>query len=86
METADRLTWIQTAPLPGNMHAAECGPYSFEISRAPEPGAGYVLQMWQIRPEDWPLIVWELDSFSLEEAKARAERLANQHVPVIVQE
>ena len=39
-------------------------------------GAGYVLQMWQIRPEDWPLLLWEMDGYSLEEAKARAERLA----------
>jgi len=37
-------------------------------------GAGYVLQMWQIRPEDWPLLLWEMDGYSLEEAKARAER------------
>jgi hypothetical protein len=42
--------------------------------------------MWQTRPEDWPLVVWELDGFSLEAAKDHAERLANQHVPVIVQE
>jgi hypothetical protein len=26
--------------------------------------------MWQIRPEDWPLVVWEMDDFSLEEAKS----------------
>jgi hypothetical protein len=41
--------------------------------------------MWQTRPEDWPLVVWEMDGFSLDEAKERAERLANQHVPVIVE-
>lgn len=41
--------------------------------------------MWQTRPEDWPLVVLELDGFSVEEAKARAERLANRHVPVIIE-
>jgi len=46
---------------------------------------GYALQRWQVRPEDWPLVVWEMDGFSLPEAKGRAERLANQHVPVILQ-
>ena len=59
--------------------------YVFEISKALEPVMGYLLQMWQTRPEDWPLLVWELDGFSLPEAKARAERLANQRVPVIVE-
>lgn len=39
--------------------------------------------MWQTRPEDSPLLVWEMDGFSLEEAKDRVERLADQHVPVI---
>jgi hypothetical protein len=29
-------------------------------------------------------LFWEMDGFSLEEAKARAERLAAQHVPAIV--
>jgi hypothetical protein len=48
-------------------------------------GTGYLLQMWQTRPEDWPLVVWEMDGFSLEAAKARAEGLANQRVPVIVE-
>ena len=80
-----RLTWIQTAPEPGDMYAAECGSYTFEICRMPDD-TGYVLQMWQLRPEDWPLVVWEMDGFSLEGAKHRAERLANQRVPVIVQE
>jgi hypothetical protein len=45
---------------------------------------GYALQMWRLRPEDWPLLVWEMDGYSLDEAKARAERLADQHVPAIV--
>ena len=67
------------------MHVAEAGTYVFEISKAPDPGTGYVLQMWQTRPEDWPLVVWEMDGFSLEEAKERDERLANQHVPAITQ-
>ena len=54
-------------------------------TKAPEPGTGYLLQMWQTRPEDWARVVWEMDGFSLEEAKERAERLADQHVPAITQ-
>jgi hypothetical protein len=41
--------------------------------------------MWQTRSEDWPLVVWEMDGFSLEEANARAERLAAERVPVIIE-
>jgi hypothetical protein len=80
-----RLTWIQMAPASDDMHTAECGQYAFEISKALDPARGYLLQMWHTRPEDWPLVVWEMDGFSLPEAKGRAERLANQHVPVILQ-
>jgi hypothetical protein len=40
--------------------------------------------VWQYRAEDSPLLVWEHDGFSLVEAKARAERLADQHVPAIL--
>jgi hypothetical protein len=83
--TEPRLTWTKAVPEPAELFAAECGPYIFEITKAPEPDTGYLLQMWQTHPEDWPLVVWELDGFSLEEAKARAERLANQHVPVIIE-
>jgi hypothetical protein len=36
MPSTERLTWIQQAPAPGDMYAAECGPYSFEISRMPD--------------------------------------------------
>jgi hypothetical protein len=64
------------------MYFAECGPYSFEICHSPDQG--YVLQMWQLRPEDWPLVVWEMDGFTLDETKGRAERLAAEHVPPIV--
>jgi hypothetical protein len=81
MRTTERLTWIQHAPEPGGLYFAECGMYSFEISRTADQG--YVLQMWQIRPEHCPLLVWEMDGYSLEEAKERAERLADQHVPAI---
>jgi hypothetical protein len=80
-----RLTWVQQAPEPHNVYAASLGQYVFEISKASEPGTGYLLQMWQTRPEDWPLVVWEMDGFSLDEAKERAERLADQHVPAITQ-
>ena len=85
MSTEPRLTWARAVPEPAELFAAECGPYIFEISKAPEPGTGYLLQMWQTRPEDWPLVVWEMDGYNLDEAKAHAERLANQRVPVIVE-
>jgi hypothetical protein len=80
--TEPRLVWIQHAPEPGGLYFAECGPYSFEICHTADQG--YVLQMWQLQREDWPLVVWEMDGFSLDEAKGRAERLANQHVPTIL--
>ncbi|MBV9877484.1 MAG: hypothetical protein JO025_22340 [Verrucomicrobia bacterium] len=80
--TEPRLGWIQQAAEPGALYFAECGPYSFEICYSPDQG--YVLQMWQLRPEDWPLLVWEMDGYRLAEAQARAERLANQHVPIIL--
>ena len=81
--TEPRLVWIQQAPEPGGLYVAGCGLYTFEICKTSE--AGYLLQMWQLRPEDWPLVVWEMDGYSLEEAKERAERLADQHVPPITQ-
>ena len=83
MPTTSRLTWTKAVPEPAELFAAECGPYIFEITKAPEPGTGYLLQMWQTRPEDWPLLVWEKDGYSLDQAKERAERLADQHVPAI---
>ena len=78
-----RLTWTQMAPAPGDMHSASLGQYVFEVSATADNG--FLLQMWQLRCEDWPLVVWEMDGFSLEEAKEWAERLANQHVPAITQ-
>ena len=75
---APRLFWIQQAPEPGVMYAAECGRYIFEISKAAEPGTGYLLQVRQTRPKDWfrqtppknrPLVC-EMAGFSLKEAKA----------------
>jgi hypothetical protein len=82
--TEPRLTWVKAAPKPGDLYFAECGPYSFEICRVADQG--YALQMWQLRPEDWPLLVWEMDGYGLEEAKGRAERLTDQHVPVILED
>ena len=76
------LTWTTAVPEPPEPHVAECGVYVFEISAA---GNGHLLQMWQSRSEDWPLLVWEMDGYSLDEAKAQAERLADQHVPAITQ-
>jgi hypothetical protein len=81
MPTASRLTWIQAAPEPGDLHFAECGPFSFEILHT--HGRAYLLQMWRYPPKDAPLLWWEYDGFSLDEAKAKAERLANHHVPAI---
>lgn len=83
--STERLAWTKAVPEPAELHVAEYGMYVFEISKAPEPSTGYLLQMWQTRSEDWPLVVWEMDGFSLEEAKERAEHLADQHVPVITQ-
>ena len=74
------------APAPDDMYSASLGQYVFEISKAREPGTGYLLQMWELRPEDWPLVVWEMDGYSLDEAKERAERLADQHVPAILKQ
>jgi hypothetical protein len=61
---------------------AECGPYGFEIRATPRHG--YLLRMWQIRPEDGPLLFWENDGYTLKQAQARAAQLADQHVPAIV--
>ena len=41
--------------------------------------------MWAIRSEDSPLPVREMNGFSLDEATARAERLADERVPVIIE-
>lgn len=65
------------------MYFAELGLYTFEISNTPDQG--YALEMWQTCSEDWPLLVWEMDGFSLQEAKGRAERLVAQHIPVITE-
>jgi hypothetical protein len=40
--------------------------------------------MWLIRPEDSPLLWWAMEGYSLDEAKDRAERLADKHIPVIL--
>jgi hypothetical protein len=72
------------APAPDDMYSASLGQYVFEISATTDNGL--LLQVWQLRSEDWPLVVWEMDGFSLQAAKDHAERLANQHVPVIVQD
>ena len=78
-----RLTWTQMASEPDDMHSASLGQYGFEISATTDNG--FLLQVWQLRPEDWPLVVWEMDGYSLDEAKERAERLADQRVPVILE-
>jgi hypothetical protein len=78
-----RLTWTPTAQDEVEVHIAECGPYAFEICTSAATN-GYLLRMWQSRPEDHAILFWERDGYSLEEAKERAERLANQRVPVII--
>jgi hypothetical protein len=80
MPATEKLTWGQLASALGGLYAARCGPYRFEICRMPDD-TGYAPQM---RPEDWPLRVWEVDGHSLDEANARAGRLADRHVPVII--
>jgi hypothetical protein len=80
--TDTRLTWIQTAHGMLDIYVAESGLYDFEIRST--PNVGYRLRMWQIRPEDSPLLFWEMDGYSLEEAQARAERLAARQVPAIL--
>ena len=48
---------------------AECGPYRFENCHSPD--TGYLLQTWQIRPEEWPPLVWEMDGYGLYEGAGR---------------
>jgi hypothetical protein len=64
------------------MYVAECGVYVFEITASADDG--HVLQAWQTRSEDWPLLVWEMDGYSIDDAKAQAERFAAEHVPPIL--
>lgn len=81
--TETRLTWTPTAPDEVEVHTGECGSFAFEICTSAATN-GYLLRMWRIRPEDSAILFWENDGYSLEEAKDRAERLADQHVPSIV--
>jgi hypothetical protein len=76
------LTWTQTAHGMLDVYVAECGAYDFEIRTTPD--MGYRLRMWQIRPDDSPLMFWQMDGYSLEEAKTRAAQMAAQHIPPIV--
>ena len=82
--TETRLVWIQLALEPGDVYFAECGKFDFEIRATAD--MGYLLRMYQIRPEDSPILFWAMDGYSLDEAKERAERLVDQHVPVIVEQ
>jgi hypothetical protein len=81
MPTASRLTWIKAAPEPDDLHFAECGPFGFEVIRTHD--RDYLLQVWRYPLEGSPLLWWERDGFSLDGAKAKAERLADHHVPAI---
>jgi hypothetical protein len=55
MQTAEtRLTWIQTAPEPGDVYFCEYGKYDFEIRAT--PAMGYLVRTYQIRPEDSPIL------------------------------
>jgi hypothetical protein len=81
MPTAERLNWIKAAPEPADVYFASLGLFDFEIRAT--AGMKYQLRMWLIRLEDSPLLWWENDFYGLEEAKARAERLADQNLPPI---
>jgi hypothetical protein len=59
--------------------------YRILYLRKEAEGVVEVLRFWQIRPEDSPLLFWERDGHGLGDAKERAERLADQHAPVITQ-
>jgi hypothetical protein len=72
--TEPRLVCSQTAPEPGDVYVAECGKYEFELRATAD--MGYRLPMREIRPEDSPLLFWENDGYSLDEAKERAEAVA----------
>jgi hypothetical protein len=74
---------FQTAPEVGDAYTAECG--RFELEPRATANMGHCLRVWEIRSEDSPLLVREMDGFSLDEAKARAERLADERVPVIIE-
>ena len=78
--TETRLTWSQTAHGMLDVYLAECGPYDFEIRSTRH--TGYLLRMYRVRSEHSPRLVWERDDYGLEDAMERAERLADEHVPV----
>ena len=82
--TETRLTWSQTAHGMLDVYVAECGPYDFEIRST--RNAGYRLRMYRVRSENSPLLVWERDGYGLEDAMERAERLADEHVPAILEQ
>jgi hypothetical protein len=81
MQTTERLSWTQTAHGMPDVYLAECGPYDFEIRST--QNTGYLLRMYRVRPEHTPRLVWGRDDYGLEGAMERAERLADEHVPVI---
>ena len=80
--TQNRLVWIKATPELADLHFAQCGPYAFEICDT--SNQDYLLQMWRVHSEDGPRLVWEMDGYSLDGAKARAEHLAAQRLPEIV--
>ena len=82
MQTAEtRLTWTQTAHGMLDIYVAECGRYDFEIRST--RNTGFLLRMYRVRSENSPLLVWRRHDYGLEDAMERAERLADEHVPVI---
>jgi hypothetical protein len=56
-------------------------PYDFEIRSTRNMGC--LLRMYRVRSENSPRLVRERDGYGLEDAMERAERLADEHVPVI---
>jgi hypothetical protein len=79
--TKTRLTWIPAAHGMLDFYVAECGPYDFEIRST--QNTGYLLRMYRVRSEHSPRLVWARNGYGLEDAMERAERLADEYVPVI---
>ena len=62
-----RGTDMRCGMSPSRAHTAECGRFEFELRVT--ANMGHCLRLWDIRSEERPLLVWENDDFSLEEAR-----------------
>ena len=79
--TKSRFIWPQTSPKSLHVHVAACDPCNVKICAS--PNKCYLLRKWQIRLGGNPLLFWKDDGYSLEKAQARAERPADQRLPLI---